>query len=673
MVDGKYEYFAFISYKEEDAEWAKWLQRKLEHYKLPTTLRKENPQLPERISPIYEYKSEAGGGRLKEVIWKGLTSSEYLIVICSPRAIKSDWLNNGIRYFVESGREENIIPFIVEGKPKSANPEEECFPSELLKLTGDRELRGININEMGRDAAAVKVASVLLGLKFDNLWRRYEREMNRRRAIVWGSSLLLAIFVLGSIWIFQNNWQLRENNWKIQKVQSRFIAEKVIDLIDEGDAYTATLLALEVLPENQDDENRPYVTEAEYALRQVVSYGSAMLKLPKGNLKTVGFSADGRWVLALCDDDRVQCWDAATGALIDSLVDVPIDSTLRRYHAMEVSRASDNTVKLVCHDQHMWQQAWQVAKDSVNSVAISPDSTTIATGASDCYLRLMDMADGHLIGSVKAHDGGIRYMEYSPDGQHIVTASNDCTAKIWNRSLRQSPLVLKGHREKVFAARYSPDGQCVATASSDSTIRLWDSATGQCKAVLRGHRGDVRDVCFSPDGSLLASASYDKEVWVWDMSTLQPITKLQGHTSSVCSVCFSPDGLQLVSASWDNTIKLWDMSDGTVLRDWTAHRKGIRSVKFSPDGRTVASVSWENNAKIWDVSTGRIVHELKGHDRQVTSVSYSLDGHTIITSSDDGTVRTWDFSPLQQLIDQTRERFRNRQLTPDERQEYYLE
>ena len=157
------------------------------------------------------------------------------------------------------------------------------------------------------------------------------------------------------------------------------------------------------------------------------------------------------------------------------------------------------------------------------------------------------------------------------------------------------------------------------------------------------------------------------------MSTLQPITKLQGHTSSVCSVCFSPDGLQLVSASWDNTIKLWDMSDGTVLRDWTAHRRGIRSVKFSPDGRTVASVSWENNAKIWDVSTGRIVHELKGHDRQVTSVSYSLDGHTIITSSDDGTVRTWDFSPLQQLIDQTRERFRNRQLTPDERQEYYLE
>lgn len=35
MVD-EYKYLAFISYKREDEKWAKWLQRKLEHYKLPT-------------------------------------------------------------------------------------------------------------------------------------------------------------------------------------------------------------------------------------------------------------------------------------------------------------------------------------------------------------------------------------------------------------------------------------------------------------------------------------------------------------------------------------------------------------------------------------------------------------------------------------------------------------
>ena len=673
MIDGKYEYFAFISYKEEDADWAKWLQRKLEHYKLPTALRKEKPDLPERISPIYEYKSEAGGGRLKEVIWKGLTSSKYLIVICSPRATKSDWLNNGIRYFVESGQEENIIPFIVEGKPKSDNPDEECFPSELLQLTGDRELRGININEMGRDAAAVKVASVFLGLKFDTLWRRYERDRNRRKSIIWASSFFLAILMIGLIWIFQNNMQLRENNQKIQKIQSRFIAEKVNDLMSEGDSYTAALLALDALPMNLSNEDRPYVVEAEYALRQVVAYGSALLKLPQGQLKTVGFSADGQWVLALCDDNRVQCWDAATGVLHDSIVNVPVDSTRNKYGAMELSKETENIIRLTYHNRHMWKQEWKEAADSIRSVAISPDANIAASGASSAFLRIRKTSDGRMVDSVKAHQGAIRSVAFSPDGKHIATASTDCTAKIWSTDLHLSPIVLKGHRAMVYTAQYGPDGRTVVTASKDSTIRLWDSSTGKCKAVLSGHQGEVRDVCFSPDGKLLASASYDKEVWVWDVPTLQPVMKLRGHTSSACSVCFSPDSQLLASASWDDLIKIWDMSNGTIVREWTAHRRGIHYVQFSPDGKTIASASWENNAKIWDVATGRMVHELKGHDKMVTSVSFFPDGHTIITSSEDGTIKTWDFQPLQQLIDQTRERFKNRQLTPEERQKYYLE
>ena len=224
MIDDKYEYFAFISYKEEDSEWARWLQRMLENYKLPEALLKEHPELPVSIRPIYEYKSEAGGGRLKEVIWKGLTRSKYLIVICSPRAIQSKWLNDGIRYFIESGQEENIIPFIVEGNPKSSNSEEECFPSALLELKGERELRGININEMGRDAAAVKVVSQMFDLKFDNLWQRWEREQKkeRRRKIGFILGVVSIIAIVSIIFVYKLNninSQLVDKNRQLGEAQ----------------------------------------------------------------------------------------------------------------------------------------------------------------------------------------------------------------------------------------------------------------------------------------------------------------------------------------------------------------------------------------------------------------------------------------------------------------------
>ena len=58
------EYFAFISYKREDEKWAKWLQHKLEHYKLPVNVRKENPSLPQNIRPVFKDTSELASGVL---------------------------------------------------------------------------------------------------------------------------------------------------------------------------------------------------------------------------------------------------------------------------------------------------------------------------------------------------------------------------------------------------------------------------------------------------------------------------------------------------------------------------------------------------------------------------------------------------------------------------------
>lgn len=33
-----YNFFAFISYRSTDREWAQWLQHMLEHYRLPTVI-----------------------------------------------------------------------------------------------------------------------------------------------------------------------------------------------------------------------------------------------------------------------------------------------------------------------------------------------------------------------------------------------------------------------------------------------------------------------------------------------------------------------------------------------------------------------------------------------------------------------------------------------------------
>ena len=112
MKQGK-DYFAFISYKREDEKWAIWLQHKLEHYHLPTSVRKENPSLPQSIRPVFKDTSELAAGVLADEIYEALDNSKYLIVICSPRAAQSKWVGKEVQTFIDMGRSDKIIPFIM--------------------------------------------------------------------------------------------------------------------------------------------------------------------------------------------------------------------------------------------------------------------------------------------------------------------------------------------------------------------------------------------------------------------------------------------------------------------------------------------------------------------------------------------------------------------------------
>lgn len=107
-----FQYYAFISYKHEDEKWAKWLQHKLENYKLPSIIRKEIPRLPRYIRPVFRDKTDLGVGQLTESLRKELELSQYLIVICSSEAAKSEWVGKEIDAFISMGRTDNIIPFI---------------------------------------------------------------------------------------------------------------------------------------------------------------------------------------------------------------------------------------------------------------------------------------------------------------------------------------------------------------------------------------------------------------------------------------------------------------------------------------------------------------------------------------------------------------------------------
>ena len=195
MKQQGFEYYAFISYKREDEKWAKWLQNKLEGYKLPAVIRKKIPRLPKRIRPIFRDKTDLGAGMLTESLRNELNKSRNLIVICSPQSTQSEWVGKEIMEFVEMGCADRIIPFIIDGKP-NCNNKQECFHPIIKEKIPD--VIGINLND-GKQQAYIKVVAKLLGLRFDVLWNRFLRNKRKQRFI----AVMIGLFCLigiGFMW-----------------------------------------------------------------------------------------------------------------------------------------------------------------------------------------------------------------------------------------------------------------------------------------------------------------------------------------------------------------------------------------------------------------------------------------------------------------------------------------
>ena len=205
MDNNTFKYFAFISYNAKDTEWGKKLQKKLEHYRMPTTLCSEHGWKRTPINPIFFAPTDIRAGGLSEELQERLNDSQNLIVICSPNSAKSEWVGKEIEYYYNLGRPKNIHFFIVDGSPHSGNPDTECFNPVIDKL-GIPEILGANINEkiyrwpwLNRERAYVQLISKLLDVEFDSIWQRHKRRLIGK-TFAWVLGIIAIITIILSVW-----------------------------------------------------------------------------------------------------------------------------------------------------------------------------------------------------------------------------------------------------------------------------------------------------------------------------------------------------------------------------------------------------------------------------------------------------------------------------------------
>jgi hypothetical protein len=240
-------YKAFMTYCHADRSWAAWLHRSLESYRVPKRLvgtQGLHGTVPAKLTPIFRDRDElSSASDLSAKIKAALDNSESLLVICSPAAVRSKWVNEEIHYFRSLGRK-RIYCVIIEGDPQASDPQYACFPAALLEYEDHHLVEplaaDVRKSADGKALSKLKLLAGLLGVRLDEL---RQREKQRKRKLQLVASI--AIFIAAALVLFSIQSRVAERDARLAQESQQASAETMLAEFLEQSARLGDVADLE--------------------------------------------------------------------------------------------------------------------------------------------------------------------------------------------------------------------------------------------------------------------------------------------------------------------------------------------------------------------------------------------------------------------------------------------
>jgi hypothetical protein len=245
----------------------------------------------------------------------------------------------------------------------------------------------------------------------------------------------------------------------------------------------------------------------------------------------------------------------------------------------------------------------------VFAVAFSPDGAIVAAGDSHGHTSLWNTVTGTLINSI-ADPGGnaVDSVAFSSRGK-LATGDTNGTTYLWSISsdgaaVKRAGTLPDPAGKGIWALAFSPDGRTLAAGDYAGTTYLWNITSPGLPSpgqfIIPGGE-EVTAVAFSADGKTLATSSRSGATYLWNLGSGS--YSVISEPDTVWGVAFSPDGT-LAIADNDGSTYLRNPATGqqTALPDPGSGSQGVGAVAFSPDGKTLAAGDTNGSTYLWDTS-----------------------------------------------------------------------
>ncbi|MBJ7412895.1 MAG: tetratricopeptide repeat protein [Phenylobacterium sp.] len=297
--DGAYAYRAFISYSHKDKDLAQRLHREVESYRIPSKLIGRQTgvgKVPRRLRPIFRDREELpASGDLTAELSGALRQSMFLVVICSPAAARSRWVNEEILQFKRVHGDARVLAIVADGEPNATDipgrDHLECFPRALrYRIGADGVLSDIPAEPIAADVrreadgprlAVQKLIAGLTGLKLDELVQRdTQRRIAQMTTIAAGA--VVGMVVTGGLAFYANSLRIEANAQRTiaqhEAAAARAASDYLVGTFELSNPATEnprTITALTILGRSADRARRELAGQPAIQARLLATLGRA--------------------------------------------------------------------------------------------------------------------------------------------------------------------------------------------------------------------------------------------------------------------------------------------------------------------------------------------------------------------------------------------------------------
>lgn len=678
MSDKRYD--AFISYSHAaDGRLAPALQKALQRLAKPWYRRRS----------LEIFRDETGlsvDPHLWGAIVKALDDSEWFVLLTSPLAAQSEWVNREIEHWKANRSVDRMLPVVTDGHWEwdaaagDFTADSDAVPPALhgvftdeprhLDLRWARDEKQLDLNHSRFRNAVAEVAAPLHGRSKDEIEGEDVRQHRRTVRIAWSAAGTLAVLtaaavVAGSLAVV--NAQRAEQR-RIQADAQRLAAQSRTELERPDLAF---LLAAEGYRLNQDAGTTSALLTAVANLPEVKE------RIP---------SAEPVTAVAISDvADRVWAATARGGVTVHRFSDGEELARADRLFDREILAMAKaggegvvvtDGVHVTTLDDGLTPSVVRVSPEAVTSMAAEPTTGRIATGTADGKVFVWQQGDTEptvtftaVPGSADGEFSWVTALAWTTDGD-LIAAGQDGGMRRYHLAAPATPVWEQPQTAAPgdwASALTVVDDETIVTGGTDGTVGFWRSADGTLTAAGLNlvHLDKVRGLASTgeaPEAGSVASVADDGSLLYWNHLTgSSPLPPIRVDERAATSVAWDPANPSRGVTGGE--------AGGVVLLDYGADRRqplarpvhgwtGATQVAISPTGDRLTVARDVNPVAAAPVTElvltsatdpdpdGRTVRI----DGVVESLTFTPNGELVLAGTGAGTVVVWDGSAAKPTV-----------------------